>query len=50
MEINKILAGACAQFYGRGETTCILRWDEVDNGIPLEAINISTELAIKKVK
>ena len=28
----------------------MLRWDEVDNEIQLEAINISTELAIKNRK
>jgi len=47
MEINEISARAFGQFYRRGETTGILRWDEVDNEIQLEAINISTELAIK---
>jgi len=47
MEINEISAIAFRQFYPRGETTGILRWDEVDNEIQLEAINISTELAIK---
>jgi len=50
MEINKISARAFRQFYRRGETTGILRWDQVDNEIQLEAINISTELAIKKKK
>jgi len=50
MEINEILAGAFGQFYRRGETTGILRWDKVDNEIQLEAINISTELAIKNKK
>ena len=33
MEINEILARAFGQFYRRGETTGILRWDEVDNEI-----------------
>jgi len=47
MEINEISARAFGQFYRRGETTGILRWDEVDNEIQQEAINISTELAIK---
>jgi len=47
MEIKGISARAFGQFYRRGETTGILRWDEVDNEIQLEAINISTELAIK---
>jgi len=47
MEIKEISARAFGQFYPRGETTGILRWDEVDNEIQLEAINISTELAIK---
>jgi len=47
MEINEILAKAFGQFYRRRETTGILRWDEIDNEIQLEAINISTELAIK---
>jgi len=50
MEINEIMARAFGQFYRRGETTGILRWDEVDNEIQLEAINISTELAIKNKK
>jgi len=50
MEINEISASAFGQFYRRGETTGILRWDEVDNEIQLEAINISTELAIKNKK
>ena len=30
MEINEISARAFRQFYPRGETTGILRWDEVD--------------------
>jgi len=47
MEINKILARAFGQFYRRGETTGILRWDEIEDEIQLEAIKISTELAIK---
>jgi len=50
MEINEISARAFGQFYRRGETTGIVRWDEVDNEIQLEAINISTELAIKNKK
>jgi len=50
MEINEISARAFGQFYRRGETTGILGWDEVDNEIQLEAINISTELAIKNKK
>jgi len=50
MEINEISARAFGQFYRRGETTGIIRWDEVDNEIQLEAINISTELAIKNKK
>jgi len=50
MEINEILAKAFGQFYQRGETTGILRWDEIDNEIQLEAINISTELPIKNKK
>jgi len=50
MEINEISARAFGQFYRRGETTGILRWDEVDNEIQLEAINISTERAIKNKK
>jgi len=50
VEINKISARALGQFYRGGETTGILRWDEVDNEIQLEAINISTELAIKNKK
>jgi len=50
MEINEISARAFGQFYRRRETTGILGWDEVDNEIQLEAINISTELAIKNKK
>ena len=50
MEIHEILARAFGQFYRRGETTGILRCDEVDNEIRLEAINISTALAIKNKK
>jgi len=50
VEINEISAGAFGQFHRREETTGILRWDEVDNEIQLEAINISTELAIKNKK
>jgi len=50
MEITEITARAFGQFYRRGETTGILRWDKVDNEIQLEAINISTELAIKNKK
>ena len=47
VEINKISARAFGQFYRRGETTGILRWDKVDHEIQLEAINISPELATK---
>ena len=50
MEINEISARAFGQFYRRGETTGILRWDEIEDEIQLEAINISTELAIKNKK
>jgi len=50
MEITEISARAFGQFYRRGETTGILRSDEVDHEIQLEAINISTELAIKNKK
>jgi len=50
MEINEISARAFGQCYPKGETTGILRWDEVDNEIQLETINISTELAIKNKK
>jgi len=50
MEINEILARALGQFYRRGETTGILRWDEIKDKIHLEAVNISTELAIKNKK
>ena len=47
IEINEISARAFGQFYQQGGEIGILRWDEVDNKIQLEAINISTELAIK---
>jgi len=50
MEINEISAKAFRQFYRRGETTSILRWDEIEDEIQLEAINISAELAIKNQK
>jgi len=50
MEINEISARAFGQFHRRGETTGILRCAEVDNEIQLEAINISTKLAIKNKK
>ena len=41
------MAWAFGQFYQRGEEIGNLKWDEVDNEIQLEAINISTELAMK---
>ena len=50
MEINEISATAFGEFYRRGETTGILRWEEVDNESQLEAITISPELAIKNKK
>ena len=50
MEIKKISARAFGQFYQRGEEIGILKWDKVANKIQLEAINISTELAIKNKK
>jgi len=50
MEINEISARPFGQLYRRGETTGILRWDEIDNEIQLEPINISIELAIKNKK
>ena len=50
MEINGISARAFGQFYRRRETTGILRWEEIEDEIQLEAIHISTELAIKKKK
>ena len=50
VEINEISARAFAQFYRRGEEIGILKWDKVDYEIQLEAINISTELAIKNKK
>ena len=50
VEITEISARAFGQFYQRGETPGILRWDEVDKQIQLEAINISTELAMKNKK
>jgi len=50
MEIKEISARAFRQLYRRGERTGILRWDEINNEIQLEAINISTELAIKNKK
>jgi len=50
MEIKEISARAFGQFYPRGETTGILRWDKVDYEIQLEAIKISTVLAMKNKK
>jgi len=50
LEINEISARAFGQFYRTGRTAGIPRWDEVDNEIQLEAINISTELGIKNEK
>ena len=50
IQISEILALAFGQFYRREDGVDILKWDEVDNDIQLEAINISTELAIKKKK
>ena len=50
IQINEISARAFGQFYRRGEEIGILKWDEVDNEIQLEAINISTELAIRSKK
>jgi len=50
VEINEISARAFGQFYRRGDTPGILRWDEIEDQIQLEAINISTELAIKNKK
>ena len=50
MELNEISARAFRQFSCRGETTDILQWDEIEDEVQLEAINISTELAIKKQK
>jgi len=50
MEINEISARVFGQFYRRGETPGILRWDEIEDKIPLEAINISSVLAIKNKK
>ena len=50
IEINAISARAFGQFYRRGEEVGILKCDEIDKEIQLEAINISTELAIKNTK
>jgi len=50
IEINKISARAFGQFDCRGETTGILKWDEIKDEIQLKAIKISTELAIKNKK
>jgi len=50
MESNGISGGAFGQFYRTGEPTGILRRDEIKDEILLEAINISTELAIKTKK
>jgi len=50
IEINEISARAFGQFYQRGDTTGILRSSEIEDKIQLEAINISTELAIRNKK
>ena len=50
IQINAILARAFGKFYRQGEEVGILKLDEIDNEIQLEAINISTELAIKNQK
>ena len=50
IEINEISARAFGQYYRRGEEIGILRGDVVDHEIQLEAINISTEPAIKNKK
>jgi len=50
MEIKEISARAFGQFYRRGETSGIRRWDEIEDEIYLKAINISTELGIKNKK
>ena len=50
IQINEISARAFGQFYRREEEVGILKWDEVEDEIQLEAINISTELAIKNKK
>jgi len=47
MQITEISGGACGLLYRRGETSGILRCNEVNNEIQLEAINISPELGIK---
>ena len=50
IQINDISARAFGQFYREREEVGILKWDKVYNEIQLEAINISTELAIKNKK
>jgi len=50
IEINEISARPFGQLYRRGETTGILRWDEIEDEIQFGAINISTELAIRNKK
>ena len=50
MEINETSARAFGQFYRREEEMSIFRCDKVDKEIQLEAINISTQLAIKNKK
>jgi len=49
-EIKEISARAFGLFYRTRETSRILRWDEIEQEIQIEAINISTELAIKNKK
>jgi len=50
MEINEISAREFGKFYRTGETTGILRWDEIDDEVDFQAINICIELAIKNKK
>lgn len=47
LEINEISARVFRKFYQLGEMTGLLRWDEVNNEIAPEAINMSTDLAIQ---
>ena len=48
--MKEISTQAFARFYRPGEQVSILRWDKINHEIRLEAINISTELAIKNKK
>jgi hypothetical protein len=50
MEICEISARAFGSYYRKGETTGILRWDPVKDKLEINAIHVSTEIAIRNKK